>query len=595
MINHNVRKIYKVPKYDVENLSNIEYLIQENLDDMVIDQKDARSIYNKIMVTGKAIACIWVRMENTGRGVNALTLKQGNGECIRIDTEGTYFYAYDGKIKRRLTQFNRDDWYCIYIAMDTFSNKFSLFIDGECVMHQVDFMNKAEYIDEVQFGSNGGILHVKRIQVYQRPVHDVTNAANGMPIYTAGDYGIISDGNTIITEKLQTLINLCSSNGGGVVYLNEGIYLSGCIELKKNVTLYIEENSRLKGVLDIEQYPTKLSDTHPNWNMLVQGPQKALIYADNQNNVKIMGGGCVDGSADFPGEYRSESTRPSAILLVGCEGVVISNLYVIDAGMWTIPLVECDKMYISDLNIFSCWYPNRDGIDLCDCCDVLVENCNIKADDDAMCYKSGNESGCDNIIVRNSFFISTMANGIKFGTYSYGGFTNCLCEDIIIKDNRICAICIESVDGGRIKNIRFNRIHIKNVENPFFVIIGDKERIPDGFEQRVGSIEDIYFSNIYVETVKKNYGNYIGGLKKDGKIYPIKNIRFENVTLYTLGGEKNIPDIPPEFGKQYPESHCFGVLPASAYFIRHAQQVIFNDCSTIVSAPDARESTLYLD
>lgn len=147
----------------------------------------------------------------------------------------------------------------------------------------------------------------------------------------------------------------------------------------------------------------------------------------------------------------------------------------------------------------------------------------------------------------------------------------------------------------RIKNLRFNRIHIKNVENPFFVIIGDKERIPDEFEQRVGSIEDVYFSNIYVEAVKKNHGNYIGGLKKAGKIYPIKNIRFEHVTLYNLGGEKSIPDIPPEFGKQYPEVHCFGILPASAYFIRHAQQVILNDCITIVSGPDARESTVYLD
>lgn len=595
MIKHNEKTPYKEPDYDVRKLSNIQYIIKEDLDDMVISRINERVIYNKINATGKVVACIWVKMKNSGRGVNVLTLKQGSIECIKIETEGAYFYAYDGKNKKRLTQFNRDDWYCIYVSLDTIDHKFSLYIDGECVMHQMNFINKADHIDEVQFGSNGGILHVKRIQLYQRPVNNVTDAANGMPVYTAGDYGIISDGNTIVTEKLQKLIDICSINGGGVVYLNEGIYLSGCIELKENVTLYIEDNSKLKGVLDTEQYPSKQSSTHPNWNMLVQGPQKALIYADNQKNIKIMGGGCIDGSGDFAGEYRSESTRPSAILLVGCEGVVLTDLYVIDSGMWTIPLVECDKIYISDLNIFSCWYPNRDGIDLCDCCDVLVENCNVKADDDAMCYKSGNESGCDNIIVRNCFFTSTMANGIKFGTYSYGGFSNCLCEDIIIKDNRICAICIESVDGGMIKNLRFNRIHIKNVENPFFIIIGDKERIPNDLEHRVGSIEDIYFSNIFVESVKKNYGNYLGGLKKDGKVYPINNIQFENVTLNTLGGEKNIPEIPPEFGKQYPEAHCFGTLPASAYFIRHAEQVVFKDCTTIVSAPDARETMLYLD
>jgi len=295
-------------------------------------------------------------------------------------------------------------------------------------------------------------------------------------------------------------------------------------------------------------------------------------------------------AAIFRGAYGSESLRVSAILMAGCINCEIGDIFVKDAGMWTIPVVECDRLYIHDLNLDSTWYPNRDGIDICDCHDVLIENVNIKADDDAICFKSGHERRCDNVIVRNSMIISTMANGIKFGTYSYGGFTNCICEDCIIKDTRTCAITLQSVDGGLIKNIRFSRIDIQNVESVFFVIIADKERIPAGYEHRIGSIEDILFENIDACGVRRNYGSYLGGFKKDSRVYPIKNFKFNNVNVTYLGGCENIPTEPAEFEKQYPESNCFGILPASGYYIRHAQNIHFTNCKTIIALPDARET-----
>lgn len=66
--------------------------------------------------------------------------------------------------------------------------------------------------------------------------------------------------------------------------------------------------------------------------------------ADGVNGVIIQGGGTIDGSGNFPGDYGSESRRPSAILLVGCNHSKIQNIAVNNAGMWTIPLMECDSI-----------------------------------------------------------------------------------------------------------------------------------------------------------------------------------------------------------------------------------------------------------
>lgn len=543
-------------------------------------------------ICGKLIVALWIRMDIHNTGVNPITLygntpDQEEVPILQVDTEGAYFYAYDGTIKTKLSHFQSDDWYSLYLSIDTDTNTYSLYIDGERLMYQASLLQPIQNVHSFSIGSHGGILYVKRLAIYPAVLPSLETTACDKPIFDVKAMGIASDGVAVATEQLQKVIDECSKTNG-IVYLRDGIYLTGMLELKDNVTLYIDEDATLKGVLDLASYPVRLSEKHPNWNTYVQGPQKALIYADSKENITILGGGTIDGSGDFPGAYGSESLRVSAILLVGCPHVRLEHLYIKDAGMWTVPLVECDDLYIHDLNINSTWYPNRDGIDLCDCQRVFIENCNIKADDDALCMKSGNECGCDELQVQDCFIISTMANGIKFGTYSYGGFTHCHFSNCIIKDTRTCAIAIQCVDGGRIEHLYFDEITIQNVESVFFIIIADKERVPEDYAHRIGSIQNIYFRNIIAEGVRRSYGSYLGGFEKAGSRYPIENIFFSHVNVVYKGGISETPASPEEFGHQYPESNCFGLLPASGYYIRHASNVVFEDCQTLVALPDCR-------
>lgn len=43
------------------------------------------------------------------------------------------------------------------------------------------------------------------------------------------DHGVVNDSTKIETEKLQAVIDLAASNGGGVVVIPEGTYLSGSL------------------------------------------------------------------------------------------------------------------------------------------------------------------------------------------------------------------------------------------------------------------------------------------------------------------------------------------------------------------------------
>lgn len=589
--------LFRGPDINVGERSKITYLLQQNDHYPLTVAKNGTIITKNFSpASGRLVVSLWVKLDIHNTGVNLLSVygnspKVTNSKIIQIDTEGAYFYAYDGRKKQKLCHFQSDTWYSMYLNINTETGKYSLYVDGEQQLKNAAFLQPAAELCAISMESYGGILYAKQIHVYSNPVRNVQEVSHGRIVLDAIELGVEADGVTVVTDKLQKLIDQCSETGG-TVYLREGIFLSGCLKLKKNVTLYIEESAVLKGVLELDAYPVQLSDTHPNWNTYVQGPQKSLIYADSQENIRILGGGIIDGSGDFPGAYGSESLRVSAILLVGCDNAEIADLYVKDAGMWTIPVVECDNLYIHDLNINSTWYPNRDGIDICDCYHVLIENCNVKADDDAMCFKSGNESGCNNVLVRNTFIISTMANGIKFGTYSYGGFTNCICEDCTIKDTRTCAISIQSVDGGQIRNLQFRRIDIQNVESVFFILIADKGRVPDWGTHRIGSIKDISFDEIEAENVNRSYGSYLGGYEYNGNVTRIQNIRFHRVNVIYKGGIHEIPPEPPEFANQYPESNCFGVLPGSGYFIRHADNIEFHDCKTVVALPDSRK-TIY--
>src|SRR5205085_2593241 len=123
-----------------------------------------------------------------------------------------------------------------------------------------------------------------------------------------------------------------------------------------------------------------------------------------------------------------ESLRPSILEFTSCEKVEVNGVRLLHPGMWTQVSLECRgvtlrRLYVNTGNVAS----NRDGMDICDCHNVLIEDCWIAAQDDAICFKSGSPFGCKDIVVRRCSVDKlglSAGNCVKFGTTSYGSFIN---------------------------------------------------------------------------------------------------------------------------------------------------------------------------
>src|SRR5947207_144539 len=72
--------------------------------------------------------------------------------------------------------------------------------------------------------------------------------------FDAQKHGAIGDGKAKDTLAIQRAVDACAAAGGGVVYLGPGIYLSGTIVLKDNVTFQLEAGATLLGSTYLADY-----------------------------------------------------------------------------------------------------------------------------------------------------------------------------------------------------------------------------------------------------------------------------------------------------------------------------------------------------
>ena len=64
--------------------------------------------------------------------------------------------------------------------------------------------------------------------------------------YNILNYGAKSDVSFNNQKAIQKAIDECNKNGGGKVIIPDGFYLTGPIELKSNVNLYLSNNAFVK-------------------------------------------------------------------------------------------------------------------------------------------------------------------------------------------------------------------------------------------------------------------------------------------------------------------------------------------------------------
>lgn len=295
--------------------------------------------------------------------------------------------------------------------------------------------------------------------------------------YNVLQQGVVGDGKTLNTQSLQSAIDALHAKGGGQLYFPAGRYLTGSLQLKSNVTLYLEKEAVLLGSTSPYDYPGFSTEKELKVNN--DHFDKALIYAEGAENIGITGEGCIDGqgrelaltidSLHHTGElvdkhyntYRKRpNTRPKLLFMRNCRKVELRKTNFRSGAAWGLSFSLCVDLTIDSLHVENRAYWNNDGIDISDCKDVRISSCFINSADDGICLKSHNRGAWnDRVSISNCHIISS-ASAIKFGTESLGGFKNVTIDNIRIKDTFRSAIAIESVDGVEIENVKLENIEI---------------------------------------------------------------------------------------------------------------------------------------
>lgn len=421
-------------------------------------------------------------------------------------------------------------------------------------------------------------------------------------VFDVDDHGAKGDGKTKNTTAIQKAIDACSAAGGGVVLLDSGDYLTGTIRLKSNVMLEIAEGSRMLGSPDLADYPDNKEELVSIMSEYLK-KYKSLIYAENAENIGIRGKGEIDfqgGQSNFPGRETIGPMpgRPFGIRVFQCNNISVKDITLRNAAAWMQNYVYCNRLIFDGMKVISGTNVNNDGLDIDGCDGVIVRDCYIHSEDDAMCFKGASGKPTQNILVENSTF-ETTCNPFKIGTDTQGSFKNIIGRNLVLggipKDKKSLrghqastGITLATVDGGNVENIYMTDITIYRARCPIFIRIGSRGRVIDGWDKPpVGHLKNILIENV---TGSNNHrqGSFISGIA-DKKVSNVI-IRNYDVKMEGGGSSEQANATIHENEKGYPDAHQFSGrgLPAYGFYIRHAQNIWLDNVKTTPDNPDQR-------
>jgi polygalacturonase len=384
------------------------------------------------------------------------------------------------------------------------------------------------------------------------------------------DYGADRSGKIKCTDLINDLIDSLSASGGGTLFFPAGTFLTGPIEMKSNITLYLDAGSTVKFSDDFDDY---LPMVPSRWEDVRVRNFKSQIYAFQCENISIRGDGHFEGQGkrwwDFmrsvtTGQpvdnkwqeiFRKENEtllswnqyikgknnflRPPMITTYECKNVLIEGVSFSNPPFWTIMPAFSENITITGITIENPGNsPNTDGIDPSSCRNVHISDCHITVGDDCIVIKSGrDEDGreaakpTENITITNCTMLEGHG-GVVIGSEMSGGvrrisITNCVFEGTDI------GIRIKTMRGrgGVVEDIRVSNVNMYKILNEGILItLRYQPTKPESLSERTPAVRNVQLSNINIRDALRPVAIY--GLDERA----VSNVSFNDIRSFSVKG-----------------------------------------------------------
>ena len=308
----------------------------------------------------------------------------------------------------------------------------------------------------------------------------------------ASRYGLVADGETDNTGKLQAALSTCPK--GGTIYVPAGRYRTASLFLKSCTTLYLEKGAVLLGDNDRTHYPI-LPGVLPSENEVDEyyltgwegNPLSSfagLLNITQVHDVVVTGEGTLDCDAQngdwwINPKVKRIAWRPRAVAMVDSDNICLHGITVQNSYSWTIHPIFVKHLDLLNFNINNPYNaPNTDGIDPESCEYTRIIGVNIHVGDDCIAMKASKvflgmklKKSCEHTVIRNCL-LDKGHGGIVIGSEMSGG----------VKDMVVTQCLMDHTDRGlRVKTRRgrgntavidglvFRNVEMRGVKAPFVI------------------------------------------------------------------------------------------------------------------------------
>jgi len=360
----------------------------------------------------------------------------------------------------------------------------------------------------------------------------ITGFHPGKKEYVITDYGAVSDTATINTSFIQKAIDQCAADGGGLVVIPKGTFISGSVFLKPRVNLRIDKNGVLKGSVNPDDY----TQINTRWEGEEKRWSACLLNADGLTSIKIYGEGQIDGSGlvwTKRGWKGLPYGKPRLVGIQNCSKVEVSGLQLRNQASWGLFVLYSKDIEIKNLHITAAHnIPSSDGIDIDSGNHIHITGCYLDVNDDCISIKSGkDEDGlrvnrpAENILIERCTF-GYGHGGVAMGSETSGGIRNVLVKDCIAEADNWAPIRFKTQPSrsGVVENITYQNIKLKNTRKAFEFNMAWRMVNPKPAALVLPVVKNVKLINVS------------GTVKAVGDMHgltgsPIKGVTFENCRL----------------------------------------------------------------